>query len=98
MAIIEFLAVTILMTVENEEDISNGIHDDENNDCLLRATGFSSFLPLVFLLSCSDVSAPYALDPGATEIRDRWNANQVNNHGFFLIQRQLDNIDVCCRK
>ena len=99
MAIIEFLAVTILMTVENEEDISKGIHDDENNVCLLRATTFSPFLPLVFLLPCFDVSARYALDPGATEIRDRWNANQVNNHGrLFSIQRQLDNIDVCCRK
>ena len=38
MAIIEFLAVTILMTVKNEyltyEDISKGIHDDEHNVCL----------------------------------------------------------------
>ena len=32
----------------------------------------------------------YALDPGATEIRDRWNANQVNNHGrLFLFSDNL---------
>ena len=38
MAIVGFLAVTILMAVKNEylifKNISKGIHDDENNVCL----------------------------------------------------------------
>ena len=51
MAIIGFLAVTVLMAVKSEhltyEDIYRGIHDDENNIWLRRATIFSSFLALV---------------------------------------------------
>ena len=40
-----------------------------------------------------------ALDPGAQETRNRWNANQVDTHEKTIsIQRQLDNIDVSCRK
>ena len=48
---IGLLAVTVPTALKNEflvhEDIYKGIHDDENNVCLRRATIFSSFLPLV---------------------------------------------------
>ena len=57
MTIIGSLAVSVLMAMKNEyliyENIFKGIHDDENNATLWRATIFSSFLPLVL---CSDVS------------------------------------------
>ena len=40
-----------------------------------------------------------ALDPNTPENRERWNTAQVNEQRQSLsIQRQLDNIDVCCRK
>ena len=39
------------------------------------------------------------LDPGAPEIRDRWNANQVNNHEkLFPLGDNLITFDVYCRK
>ena len=65
MAIIGLLAITVLMAMKNEDfifkGISKGIHDDGNNVCLLWATNFSSFLPLVRFLSCyvSDCHCPF---------------------------------------
>ena len=50
MAIIGFLAVTVLMAVKNEyltnEDIYKGIHDDENNVCLCGRPSIRHFCHL----------------------------------------------------
>ena len=54
MALIGLLAVTVQLAVKNEylifTNTFKGIHDDENNVCLSRATIFSSFLPLVLVV------------------------------------------------